>query len=252
MVRGLKKFGDYFSKYSDQYVLIGGAACELIMEEAGLGFRSTKDLDIVLCVEALDAVFVKTFWSFIKDGRYKIQQSDFGVNRYYRFQKPEEEEYPKVIELFSGKLDLVGLAEGGHLTPIPVNEAISSLSAILLDDSCYQLVLAGRKSIGGISIVDAEHLIPLKARAWFDLSGRRSSGEEVDSHTIKKHKNDIFRLYQVIDPGFDGVIPDMARQYMDRFLNAMSVERPDLAGLGLGKLQLDEILDGLRKVYVRA
>jgi len=30
--------------------------------------------------------------------------------------------------------------------------------------------------------------------------------------------------YQVIDPGFDGVIPDMARQYMDRFLNVMSVE----------------------------
>jgi hypothetical protein len=32
--------------------LIGGTACIVIMQEAGLDFRATKDLDIVLYVEA--------------------------------------------------------------------------------------------------------------------------------------------------------------------------------------------------------
>ena len=44
-----------------------GPACYLAMEEAGLDFRVTKDLDIVLCVEALDAEFVGAFWDFVKD-----------------------------------------------------------------------------------------------------------------------------------------------------------------------------------------
>jgi hypothetical protein len=38
----------------------------LAMEEVGLHFRATKDLDIVLCIEVLNEKFVKTFWKFIK------------------------------------------------------------------------------------------------------------------------------------------------------------------------------------------
>lgn len=54
MVEGLERFKDHFKEFTEQYVLIGGAACDLYMEDAGLFFRATKDLDIVLCVEALD------------------------------------------------------------------------------------------------------------------------------------------------------------------------------------------------------
>ena len=53
MVKGLAKFREQFRSHAGQYVLIGGAACDLLMEEAGLEFRATKDLDIVLSVEAL-------------------------------------------------------------------------------------------------------------------------------------------------------------------------------------------------------
>ncbi len=58
MVKGLELFREHFREYTDRYVLIGGAACDLAMGEAGLDFRATKDLDIVLCVEALDKTFV--------------------------------------------------------------------------------------------------------------------------------------------------------------------------------------------------
>ncbi len=66
MVKGLELFKEHFSSYSKSYTLIGGIACMLSMEQAGLSFRATKDLDIVLCIEALEKQFVEDFWNFIK------------------------------------------------------------------------------------------------------------------------------------------------------------------------------------------
>ena len=42
MVRGLKQFKEHFASFLDQYVLIGGTACTLLMEEAGLEFRAAS------------------------------------------------------------------------------------------------------------------------------------------------------------------------------------------------------------------
>ncbi|HEY5101420.1 MAG TPA: hypothetical protein VII70_01450 [Steroidobacteraceae bacterium] len=61
MVTGLDLFRQFFAAQADQYVLIGGTAATLAMEEAGLAFRATKDLDVVLHIEALDAKFGETF-----------------------------------------------------------------------------------------------------------------------------------------------------------------------------------------------
>lgn len=68
MVTGVDRFRAHFAGHEHQYVLIGGAACELIMNEVGLDFRATKDLDIVLIVEALDAAFAERFWAFVEQG----------------------------------------------------------------------------------------------------------------------------------------------------------------------------------------
>ena len=74
MVKGLDLFRERFREYSDRYVLIGGAACDLAMQEAGLEFKATKDLDIVLCIEALDTAFVEAFWAFVREGGYQVQE----------------------------------------------------------------------------------------------------------------------------------------------------------------------------------
>lgn len=50
MVRGNDVFLAHFRDFSDRYVLIGGSACDIAMTEAGLDFRATKDLDILLWV----------------------------------------------------------------------------------------------------------------------------------------------------------------------------------------------------------
>lgn len=61
MVRGITNFKKRFQGYEEQYVIIGGTACDLIMENEELPFRATKDIDLVLIVEALTAEFGDTF-----------------------------------------------------------------------------------------------------------------------------------------------------------------------------------------------
>ena len=70
MAIGIDIFKERFSSFTNQYVLIGGMACELLMNEADLDFRTTKDFDMVLIIEALTNDFVKEFWNFIKEGGY--------------------------------------------------------------------------------------------------------------------------------------------------------------------------------------
>lgn len=102
MVRGLDLFQDWFAAFADQYVLIGGTAASLTMEDAGLAFRATKDLDVVLHVEALTPAFGEAFWKFVEAAGYEIRQaSDTGKPIFYRFQKPADDRYPAMVELFA-------------------------------------------------------------------------------------------------------------------------------------------------------
>lgn len=62
MVHGLEKFRAYFEDLTSQYVIIGGTACDILMDELGAAFRATRDLDMVLILEALDPSFGVIFW----------------------------------------------------------------------------------------------------------------------------------------------------------------------------------------------
>ena len=57
MVRGIEKFKEHFKGFEGKYTLIGGVACGLLLDDAGLEFRGTQDFDIVLIVEAMDPLF---------------------------------------------------------------------------------------------------------------------------------------------------------------------------------------------------
>ena len=147
MVRGLTIFQDWFKDFEDQYVLIGGTAAWISMEEAGLSFRGTKDLDIVLHVEALTPEFGEKFWDFVQLGAYQKKEGGPGKRpSVYRFQKPNNEEFPFMLELFSRIPDGLKFVPPGYLTPIPIDEQISSLSAILLNEDYYEFVLTGRNT----------------------------------------------------------------------------------------------------------
>ena len=249
MVKGLKIFREHFRNYADRYVLIGGAACDIAMTDAGLTFRATKDLDIVLYVEALDVAFVQAFWEFVRAGGYEIQEKSTGEKQFYRFQKPSDGDYPFMLELFSRQPDVLQVAHGSRLTPLPTEEDTSSLSAILLENDYYDFIRAGRQEIDGLPMVGAAQLIALKARAWLDLTERAKRGEQIDSKTIKKHKNDVFRLYQILDPSNDPAAPEAVKKDIREFISRMRGEDVDLKSLGIRAGTRDDILAEISKVY---
>jgi hypothetical protein len=182
VVRGLAIFQEWFKDLGDQYVLIGGTAASITMTEAGLPFRGTKDLDIVLHVEVLTPTFGQKFWEFVQAGGYQQKEGDPEQKPcLYRFQKPQDEDFPHMLELFSRVPDGLSLVPRGHLTPIPMDDQTSSLSAILLNDEYYRFVLAGRKSKYGMpSWVGEDRLIPLKAVAWLEMTERVRQGEVIE------------------------------------------------------------------------
>ena len=93
------------------------------------------------------------------------------------------------------------------------------------------------------------YLIPLKALAWLDLTERRKKGEQVDSKSIVKHKNDIFRLYRVIDPGQPIYVPVAIRRDVTAFLDAMADEPVDLKSLGIAATDSIHVIAELRRFY---
>jgi len=66
MIRGLENFKNWFEGYEDQYVLIGGTACSILLEEDERVFRVTKDIDMILIAELLTPEFGRRFWDFIR------------------------------------------------------------------------------------------------------------------------------------------------------------------------------------------
>ena len=55
---------------------------------------------MVLIVEALTPEFGEKFWKFIVDGKYRNKATNGSNPQFYRFDKPEEDKFPKMIELF--------------------------------------------------------------------------------------------------------------------------------------------------------
>ena len=251
MVKGLDVFQGWFAEYADQYVLIGGTAATWTMEEAGLAFRATKDLDIVLHVEALTPAFGEAFWKFVEAGGYEIRQaSDTGKPIFYRFQKPADDRYPVMVELFARAPDGLRPAVGSQLTPIPLDEAVSSLSAILLDEAYYAFVMAGRRVVDGLPWVGEDRLIPLKAIAWLDLSARKEEGAKVDAKDLRKHLNDVLRLSQLLAPATRIPLVKKIGDDMTRFLIAVGSDNSiDPKALQLGNATVAELVTRIAQAY---
>ena len=264
MVTGIDSFKEWFKGSEEQYAIIGGTACDILMTEEGLDFRATKDIDLVLIIEAVDANFGKKFWEYVKQAGYEHCNKSSGVPQFYRFSHPITNQYPAMIELFTRKLDAIQLPEDAVftrkldaiqlpedavLTPLPVDEDISSLSAILLDNDYYEFLKQGKVVVDGVTVLDAAYLIPFKAKAWMDLTDRKAAGEHVDSKNIKKHKNDVFRLTELIDPTAKVVAPQGVYADIQEFVQRMKNENVDIKQLGLVGRTKEKILEELKAMY---
>jgi|TARA_B110000240_G_C13481437_1_gene445494 hypothetical protein len=250
MVHGLENFQKYFNGLEDRYTLIGGVACYLSMKEAALPFRATKDLDIVLCAEALDREFVQKFWDFVQEGEYEHRQKSTGDKQFFRFINPKNESYPVMLELFSRKPDDLLLEIDNGFTPIPTDEEVSSLSAILLDEGYYQCIQDGKEIIDGVPILKSEYIIPFKMRAWLDLTERSSKGDgSVNSKDIKKHKNDVFRISQLLSPSLKVELTASIKKDILRFMDKVTEKDVNFKDLKIKGLTLDQVYKTFYKIY---
>jgi len=250
MVYGLDKFKEYFGDYTNQYVFIGGTACDIIFDELGADFRATKDLDIVLIIDALDASFGEAFWQFIEDGGYEHRGKSAEKNQFYRFTGPRKANYPKMIELFCRKPVDFALKYENRITPIHIDDSIMSLSAILLNDVYYESIIRKRRRVDGYSVVEIETLILLKIKAWLDLSQRKADGDHIDSNNIKKHKNDIFRLLANVLPSSRMEIAEEIERDIRKFVEMIKEDKPDLKNLGLKNTDFNDLMGVMENVFL--
>ncbi|NLT11249.1 MAG: hypothetical protein GXY06_02400 [Clostridiaceae bacterium] len=250
MVRGLEIFKKYFGNHTNQYVFIGGTACEILMDELGASFRATKDLDMVLIIEALDSSFGETFWKFIEDGGYKHREKGTDNNQFYRFTNPENSSFPMIIELFSKRSYEFELSFESGLTPIHIDDSIVSLSAILLNDDYYDVLVKGRRTLDGFSLIDLETVILFKIKAWLDLKERKKAGEDIDTKNIKKHRNDVFRLLANVSPTSRIESSRDIQNDVIHFIEQIKEDRPDLKNLGIRVTNFDEMLEILSNIFL--
>ena len=251
MVNGFEKFKEWFQGFEEQYVIIGGTACDLLISDLGGNFRATRDIDMVLIVEAITPAFGLRFWDFVRAAGYEHQNKGKNIPQYYRFSHPSSKEYPAMIELFSRRMDSISEGKDAVLTPLHIDEDISSLSAILLNDAYYHFMRSGIMLIDGtVPIIDAAHLIPFKMKAWLDLSRRRMNGEPVDSKNVSKHKNDVFRLVGYLTADKQVNVSSEIYQDIRSFCEAMERENIDMKQLGLRGMTKTVALSILNNMYL--
>lgn len=248
MVKGLDIFRKYFEKYEEQYVLIGGAACDIVFESNDTVFRATRDLDMVLIVEALTPEFGEKFWNFIQDGKYRNKATNGEKPQFYRFDKPEDDSFPKMVELFC-RSDFE-LREMTGITPIHIDDTVSSLSAILLNDYYYNVLIAGKVIADGLSVLRPEYLILFKAKAYLDLKQRKENGEKIDSDDIKKHKKDILRIAAELILEGVTVLPETVKIDIDSFIESLEQEPFDANSLKNYGLSNQDVIDTLSRVFM--
>ncbi|UVV58176.1 hypothetical protein NXY28_18040 [Bacteroides thetaiotaomicron] len=81
MVRGLEKFKEYFKDFSDNYIIIGGTACDIALTGSDMPPRATDDIDMILIVDNMTPEFGQRFWQFISEGEYQNRERKRGEGK---------------------------------------------------------------------------------------------------------------------------------------------------------------------------
>lgn len=182
----LYNLGDYISDFAKSYIIIGGTATQLLLEASGDNSRTTKDIDMVIVKGDDDKEFIKNLNAFLKAGEYTNYCRD-DKKYFYRFEKPKNSNYPKMIEIFAR--DELKLDPNQKYTRINIEDSYYYLSGIILDDDFFDFIKRGVIFKDRLAILNYMHLIPLKMYAYNNL--KLLNENEYD---IQKHKTDVFNL----------------------------------------------------------
>lgn len=202
-MEGLDKFRTAFAEFSENYVIIGGTACDITMTNTIMRPRATHDIDMIVIVENMTPAFGERFWQFIREAGYRPEKrrqeaGESAKYELYRFLDGRPG-YPEMIELLSRHPDVLGTPSGLIIEPLPIGKEVSSLSAIIMDDDFYYFTIKHSKLTDGIRHADSAALIALKTRAYLNLLAERAEGKQVNSKDIKKHRSDVLKNVVILE-----------------------------------------------------
>lgn len=194
---GLDKFREAFADFSENYVIIGGTACDIVMTGTVVRPRATHDIDMIVVVENMTHDFGLRFWNFIREAGYRPERRKTEVGNpakyeLYRFVDGKDG-YPEMIELLSRHPDVLGEPKHLVIEPLPLSEDLSSLSAIIMDDDFYHFTIDHSVLTNGIRHADPVALIALKAKAYLNLIEEKRKGGHINTRNIKKHRSDVLK-----------------------------------------------------------
>lgn len=226
-VTGIEAFREAMAGHEDDYVLIGGGACSILFDLEAIPFRATKDLDIVVLTDSGADGFARALWSFVRRNGYNSWCRAEGDCSYFRFILPKDmpniDRLPEQIELFARHPNFKLNNEESEIAPLPFDEDVSSLSAIILDDGYYEFITRNVRIVDGVPLLTALHIIPLKMRAHIDLNRRHRAGQHVNDKDLVKHRGDVSKLSRLLAPAdrlpLSGAMREDAEEFLADFQN---------------------------------
>lgn len=255
---GLDKFKEAFADFSDNYVIIGGTACDIVMTDTVVRPRATHDIDMIVVVENMTPEFGNRFWNFIKEAGYRPERRkplDGEPIRYelYRFVDGKDG-YPEMIELLSSHPDILGEPKGLVIEPIPVSDDISSLSAIIMDEDFYRFTIEHSMMTDGIRHASPIALIALKAKAYLNLLAEKENGNHVNTRNIKKHRSDVMKNAVIVET-FPVVAPRSIVDCLNEFVDRIRIEADTLVSslakaLDVEETVVNQLLDQLDQLFI--
>lgn len=255
---GLDKFKEAFADFSDNYVIIGGTACDIVMAGTVVRPRATHDIDMIVVVENMTPDFGSRFWSFIKEAGYRPERRKPIAGEpikyeLYRFIEGKDG-YPEMIELLARHPDILGEPQGLVIEPISVSDDISSLSAIIMDDDFYHFTIANSTVTDGIRHALPIALIALKAKAYLNLLAEKENGNHVNTRNIKKHRSDVMKnaviveIYPVTAPQS---IVDCIHGFVERLRTEADTLVPSLAkALDTDETIVTQLFNQLEELFI--
>lgn len=255
-MQGLDKFREYMSGFRSHYVVIGGVATVLTLEDRGLPARATKDVDMIIICQPESKFYMKRFWEFVKAGGYKLWKPDDEEDThpcFYRFIKPDNREFPIQVELFSKVPEYVEVPEDVHIVHIPMEGYTSSFSAIIMDEAYYDFAVTHSEIVGDIRILKPEALIVLKAVAFLENQRLKEKGDPVDQKDIDKHKKDVYRLAYVFNGSERFEVNDTIKERLRSFVSEVEKNPIDgknmMRGQGIPAMSMMDFSGLLRDIF---
>jgi hypothetical protein len=257
-MEGLDKFREAFADFTDNYVIIGGTACDITMTNTVMRPRATHDIDMIVIVENMTTAYAERFWQFIREAGYRPEKRKQEVGEptkyeMYRFLDGKAG-YPEMIELLSRHPDILGEPRGLIIEPIPTDEDISSLSAIIMDDDYYHFTITHSRLTDGIRHADSAALIALKARAYLNLLIEKSEGKHVNTKDIKKHRSDVLKNVVILEDA-EIVAPQSIVNCIKEFVSSIRENWATLAdplakSIGQDTTFVSELLNQLNDIFI--